>query len=572
MRDGITLYTAVYSPRDTSERYPILFVRTPYGCRPYGENNYPDHLGPSKFLAKEKYIFVIQDVRGRFMSEGQFVNMRPNAHGSEGKIDESTDAYDTIDWLVKNISNNNGKVGMWGISYPGFYAAQGATCNHPALVAVSLQAPIADWFIDDDMHHNGALSLAMTFGFFSTFGIVRDTLYTDWKPSGINYGENIYDFFLRLGSLKNVNKKYFRHSIPFWDSVAAHDTYDYFWQTRSTLDDYGNVRPAVLTVGGWFDSEDLFGALKTYERMEANKKGFNALVMGPWFHGGWARGKGEKLGDAHFGSETSVFYQKFIELPFFNYYLKDKGSLELPEAYMFETGANRWRKFNEWPPENAEPVSVYFSGNKKLSFNVLGKTDSVAYISDPESPVPYTNKLRKRGLYPRSYMTEDQRFAAKRKDVLTFVSEPLEENITIAGPLTAELYVSISGTDADFVVKLIDVFPDNEEETSGYMQLVRYDIMRGKFRESYEFPKPFEPGKPALVKIPLQDILHTFKKKHKIAVQIQSSFFPFFDRNPQKFMNIFEAKDRDFKKITVKLYCGKNFPSRLIVNKLAKEK
>ncbi len=573
MRDGVKLFTAVYSPRDTSQRYPILFVRTPYSCRPYGEENYPSRLGPSKYVAKEKYIFVYQDVRGRFMSEGKFVNMRPNSHGAKGKIDEATDAYDTIDWLVKNIPNNNGKVGMWGISYPGFYAAQGATSNHPALVAVSPQAPIADWFIDDDMHHNGALSLAMTFGFFSTFGIVRDTLYTDWRPSGIDYGESLYDFFLALGPLENVNEKYFGHKIPFWDSVAAHETYDYFWQSRSALDDYDDVNPAVLTVGGWFDSEDLFGAIKTYESLERNKKNFNAFVMGPWFHGGWSRGTGERLGDAEFGSATSLYYQKFIELPFFNYYLKGKGSLDLPEAYVFETGANKWREFETWPPENVAKSVLYLNASGKVDFSPDDKTDSVSYVSDPANPVPYTQMQKKRGLYPRSYMTEDQRFVAERKDVLTFVSEPLDTDITVAGPLRAELYVSITGTDADFAVKLIDVYPENDERENmrGYMQLVRYDIMRGKFRKSYETPEPFEPGKPTLVKIPLQDILHTFKKGHKIAVQVQSSFFPFFDRNPQTFTNIFEAKENDFRKIEVTLYSGGKFPSKIVFNKLIKD-
>ena len=572
MRDGVTLFTAVYSPRDTSQKYPILLMRTPYSCNPYGEENYSAHLGPSDFLMREKYIFVYQDVRGRFMSEGKFVNMRPNAHGEKGKTDESTDAYDTIDWLVKNIPNNNGKVGMWGISYPGFYAAQGAACNHPALVAVSPQAPIADWFIDDDMHHNGALSLGMTFGFFSTFGKIRDTLYTDWQPSGIDYGESYYDFFLELGPLRNVNKKYFHHEIPFWDSVAAHDTYDYFWKTRSALDDYANVKPAVLTVGGWYDSEDLFGTLKTYEKIEENKTGFNALVMGPWFHGGWARGKGEKLGEIDFGSETSPFYQKNIELPFFNYFLKNKGKLNLPEAYLFDTGKNVWKKFNESPDKSATQDTIYFEVADRLLFEVPDENGSVTYVSDPANPVPYTT-IKTRRYYPREYMTENQRFAAKRSDVLTFETEPLETDFTFLGLMTAKLYVSITGTDADFVVKVIDVYPDsaNEKKLRGYMRLVRYDIMRGKFRNGYENPEPFVPGEITLVKIPLQNIFHTFKRGHKIAIQIQSSFFPFYDRNPQKFMNIFEAFDKDFKKIKVTFYAGKNHPSKLIFGKLEKE-
>ncbi len=573
MRDGVTLFTAVYTPRDTSQNYPILMIRTPYSCRPYGEENYPHRLGPSKFLAKEKYIFVYQDVRGRFMSEGKYVNMRPNAHGEKGKIDEATDTYDTIDWLVKNIPHNNGKVGMWGISYPGFYAAQGATCNHPALVAVSPQAPIADWFIDDDMHHHGALSLAMTFGFFSTFGIVRDTLYKDWRPSGIDYGDDYYDFFLELGPLKNVNEKYFRHKIPFWDSVAAHDTYDYFWQSRSTLDDYANVKPAVLTVGGWYDSEDLFGAIQTYEKIEENHKGFNAFVMGPWFHGGWARGSGESLGEVNFGSATSVFYQKNIEAPFFNFYLKNNGELDLPEAYVFETGSNRWLKFDAWPPENTEKSILYFDAQaKSLSF-AEPRNGSCSYISDPDKPVPYTKRTDTHsGLYYRPYMVEDQSFVAKRNDVLTFETKPLEEDLTIAGPLTARIFVSITGTDADFAVKLIDVYKkENGDSTREFMQLVRYDMFRGKFRNSYETPTPFVPNEVTEIDIPLQDILHTFRKGHKIAVQIQSTFFPFFDRNPQAFMNIFNADENDFKKIKVTFYGGEKYPSAILFNKLIEE-
>ncbi len=574
MRDGVMLFTAVYSPRDTSRNYPILFVRTPYSCRPYGEENYPDHLGPSKFLAEEKYIFVYQDVRGRFMSEGEFVNMRPNAHGEKGKIDEATDAYDTIDWLVKNIPHNNGKVGMWGISYPGFYAAQAATCNHPALVAVSPQAPISDWFIDDDMHHNGALSLAMTFGFFSTFGIVRDTLYTNWIPSDIDYGDDRYEFFLELGALKNVNEKYFHHQIPFWDSVSAHETYDYFWQSRSTLDDYTNVRPAVLTVGGWYDSEDLFGAIMTYEKIEEHKTDFNAFVMGPWFHGGWSRGKGEKFGDIDFGQETSVFYQQNIELPFFNYFLKGKGELDLPEAYMFETGSNEWKKFDAWPPANVTPISLYFNGDGKITSENSEETTSVSYESDPQNPVPYTKHTKREyGLYYRQYMNEDQRFIDERQDVVYFETTPLPENLTVAGPLETQLFVSITGTDADFVVKLIDVYPEDceTENLRGYKELIRYDIFRGKFRNDYKNPVPFEPNKAEKIKIPLRDILHTFKKGHKIAVQIQSTFFPFFDRNPQKFVNVFEADENDFQKIKVTIYCGKNYPSKIILPKLTEE-
>ncbi len=570
MRDGVKLFISVYSPKDTSVKYPILLLRTPYSCSPYGEDKYKDHIGPSRYLEKEKYIFVWEDVRGKFMSEGKYINMRPWERGAKGKIDETTDTYDTIDWLIKNVKGNNGKVGMWGISYPGFYSAMGAMSNHPALKAVSPQAPISDWFIDDDMHHHGALSLAMTFDFFSVFGIPHDSLTTHWTPRAIKNTPDQYNFFLKLGALANINKKYFHHGIPFWDSVAAHGTYDYFWKKKSTLDDFTDVKPAVMTVGGWYDSEDLFGAIHTYKEIEKkNKSTFNIFVMGPWYHGGWSRGTGEKLGDVEFGSSTSDFYQKNIELPFFNFYLKNKGQMTLPEAYVFETGRNRWRKFDNWPPKRLREKSLYLSDANKLSFDFPEHADSVEYISDPNHPVPYTAEIiDAMRFYPKPYMTEDQRFASTRPDVAVFSTDVLDSDITIAGSLTAELFVSVSTSDADFVVKLIDEYPDSMKSVNGvkyggYQQLVRYDIMRGKFRNSYSAPEPFIKGKPTKVEIPLQDILHTFRKGHKIMVQIQSSMFPFYDRNPQVFTDIYSCKDSDFTKAKIQIYTGGTFPSLL---------
>ncbi len=570
MRDGKKLFISVYSPKDTTEKYPIMLLRTPYSCAPYGIDKYKTHIGPSRFMEKEEYIFVWEDVRGKFMSEGKYVNMRPWEDNRKGKIDESTDTYDTIDWLVKNIKGNNGKVGMWGISYPGFYAAMGAMCNHPALKAVSPQAPISDWFIDDDMHHNGALSLSMTFDFFSVFGIERDSLISTWPKRLVENTPDQYTFFRKLGGLSNVNKKYFHHKIAFWDSVVAHGTYDNFWQRKSTLDDFTDVKPAVMTVGGWYDSEDFFGTIHTYETIEKNNPGlFNIIVLGPWFHGGWSRGTGEKLGDVDFGSATSEFYQKEIELPFFNFFLKNKGNLDFPEAFVFETGSNKWRKFNEWPPKNTKEGKLFFSGKNKLSFDKPVKSDSVEYVSDPKHPVPYTAKvIDAMHFYPRSYMTEDQRFASTRPDVAVFTSDILGSDVTLAGPLTAELYVSVSSTDADFVVKLIDVYPDSSRskdgvEFGGYQQLVRYDIMRGKFRNSYSKPEPFEKNKPTKVVVPLQDILHTFKKGHKIMVQVQSSMFPFYDMNPQVFIDIYSAKNSDFVPERIKILTGGKYPSCL---------
>ncbi len=579
MRDGVKLFISVYSPKDTSTSYPIMLLRTPYSCSPYGEKKLKTHIGPSRLMEEEKFIFVWEDVRGKFMSEGEYVNMRPWEHGKKGKIDEATDAYDTIDWLVKNIKHNNGRVGMWGISYPGFYAAMGAMSNHPALKAVSPQAPISDWFIDDDMHHNGALSLAMTFDFFSVFGQVRDSLTTNWKPRFIKNTPDQYSFFLKLGGLFNVNKNFFHHQIPFWDSVATHGVYDTFWKRKSTSDDFTNVNTAVMTVGGWFDSEDMYGAINTYKTIEKKNSGiFNIFVMGPWFHGGWSRSKGDKLGEVYFDSPTSEFYQKNIELPFFNYFLKSKKNHDLPEAFIFETGGNKWHKFSDWPPRNAISKTLYLSGENKLAFSKSDKTDSVSYISNPAKPVPYTSEIiDAMSFYPKTYMVEDQRFAFYRPDVVAFSTKVLKNPVTIVGKITANLYASVSSTDADFIVKLIDVYPDsasskNGVEYGGFQQLVRYDIMRGKFRNSYSSPQPFIPGKPELVTVPLQDVLHTFKKGHKIMVQIQSSMFPFFDRNPQIFTDIYSAKNSDFRKSKITIFTGKLFPSNITTKVLKDSK
>ena len=388
MRDGVKLFTAVYSPKDASQKYPILLSRTPYSCSPYGTDAYKETIGPSPLFAKEGYIVVYQDVRGAYMSEGAYVNMRPqNDHKNKpADIDESSDTYDTIDWLVKNIPNNNGRVGMWGISYPGFYTAVGTIDAHPALKAASPQAPISDWFIGDDFHHNGTLFLPHAFNFFSGFGRPRP------KPTPMGSGERFnhgtpdgYKFFLEMGPLANADKKYFHGNIAYWNEMMEHPNYDPWWKARDTRPHLKNIKPAVMTVGGWFDAEDLFGALNTYKSVEKQSPGaYNILVMGPWFHGGWARGDGDGLGDVRFGGKTSVFYRENIELPFFNYYLKDKGELKLPEAYVFETGANKWKTYDQWPPANARTESLYLNANGKLSFTAPADSNAFdEYISDP---------------------------------------------------------------------------------------------------------------------------------------------------------------------------------------------
>jgi len=576
MRDGVKLFTAVYSPKDLSAKYPIIIWRTPYDIGPYGEDKFRIYRRETwQHFIEEKYIIVLQDVRGRFMSEGEFENMRPYIpeKKSSKDVDESTDAYDTVEWLVKNIPNNNGNVGFWGISYPGFYAAMAAIDAHPAVKAVSPQAPIADWFGNDDWHHNGAFAFAGGFPFMSVFGVKREGLVQEW-PEDFKFGtEDGYSFYLNLGPLPNVNKKYFNHQIAFWDSLMVHGTYDYFWKARNSLPHFKNIKPATLVVGGWFDAENLYGVLKTYASIEEkNPDNKNYLVMGPWFHGGWVRTDGSSLGDINFGSETGKYYVKNIELAFFNYYLKGKGELDMPEAYIFETGSNKWRKYDSWPPENIKSVSLFLNENNSLSFEApQSNTGFDEYIGDPYKPVPFTKEITTD--IPKPYMVEDQRFAACRPDVLVYETETLNNDITFSGNASADLYVSTSGTDADWVLKLIDVFPADSNSTgnvvySEYQMMVRGNILRGKFRESLEKPKPFVTGKITNIKFDLLDINHTFKKGHKIMVQIQSSWFPLFDRNPQKFVDIYNAKETDFQKATQRIYFSGQYPSRIILNEI----
>jgi uncharacterized protein len=581
MRDGIRLFTAVYIPKDRSSAYPILLRRTPYSVGPYGSDRYAENLGPSSLLAKEGYVFVYQDVRGRWMSEGEFEHVRPHRplKNSTREIDESTDTYDTIDWLLKHLAGHNGRVGIWGVSYPGFYAAAGLIDAHPALKAVSPQAPVADWFASDDWHHNGALLLAHAFGWFSGAG---------WpfsKPTTVSPGRRLereiedgYEFFLRLGPVRNVNEKYLKGEIPFWNEMMKRESRDDWWKARNIRPHLNKVKPAVMTVGGWFDAENLFGALEVYRAIEMQSPGtFNILVMGPWVHGGWdGEKKGDSLGDVHFDAPTGEFYRERIELPFFSYFLKDKGNQELPEAFVFETGTNQWQKFDTWPPKSAVSKSLYLHPKGKLAFDTPTAVENSfdEYVSDPGKPVAFIPGLAS-GMAPR-YMVDDQRFAARRTDVLVYQTSVLEEDVTVAGPIVPSLHVSTSGTDCDWVVKLIDVYPDRfpdakgdvDNNLGGYQQLVRGEVMRGKFRNSLERPEPFVPGQPAKVEFTMPDTFHTFRRGHRIMLQIQSSWFPLININPQKFLNINEAAEVDFEKATQRVYRSPKLPSLVKVNLL----
>jgi putative CocE/NonD family hydrolase len=581
MRDGVRLFTAVYVPKDASARapYPILLTRTPYTVAPYGVDKYKADLGPSPQFGKSGYIFAYQDVRGRWMSEGEFVNMRPEKDGSS-RVDESTDTFDTIDWLVKNVPGNNGRAGQYGISYPGFYTACGLIDAHPALKAASPQAPVTDWFIGDDWHHNGAFLLTHCFNFLSVFGHPRPapTSKLDVKP--FDYGTpDGYDYLLNLGPLANVDAKLFKGDVAFWNEVMDHGTYDDWWKARNLRPHLKGVRPAVMTVGGWFDAENLFGALECYKAIESSgPEATNTLVMGPWFHGGWSRGDGAALGHAKFNAKTSEFYRESIEFPFFEKHLKDKSPSngDLPEAYVFETGRNQWRKLDAWPPKEARATPVYLRAGGWLAFEAPGQgSDPGAadeYVSDPAHPVPFVGEVA--NTMVREYMVADQRFASRRTDVLTYQTEPLDHDLTVAGPVQVTLHVSTTGTDADWVVKLVDVYPGDAPDPDpnpsgvkmgGFQQLVRGDVLRGKFRKSFERPEPFTPGAPAEVTFTLPDLFHTFRPGHRLMVQVQSSWFPLIDRNPQTFVDIYKAKATDFRKATQRVYRSQERASRLVL-------
>ncbi len=572
MRDGVHLFTVVYTPKDISKKYPLLLNRTCYNASNY--TNYQVNRYPSDFLIKDGYILVYQDVRGRYMSEGVFDNMTPNIPGNNPKnkkdIDESSDTYDTIDWLIMNIKNNNGRVGMYGVSYPGFYTAAGMIDAHPALKASSPQAPIADFFFDD-FHHQGAYLQSYTAA-FAVFGYQKDSLTRQpWYTEKINRFYNApaadgYDFHLKMGPLKNFTEKY-HHDNFFWQQIVDHPNYDEFWQKRSIIPHLKNINHAVMTVGGWFDAEDLYGPLTIYKTVEATSKNAkNTLVMGPWDHGGWTRENGMTTHNhIYFGDSISTFYQRDIERTFFNHYLKDEGALTLPEAYMFDTGIKKWESFDTWPPKEIEPVSLYFGENGKLGINQpLNENAVFEYTSDPMKPVPYTSQTEGLTFTPRRFMSDDQREASKRPDVLTFETEALATDMTLAGEILAALKVSMTGTDADFIVKLIDVYPQDHPQyphnpgniiMGGYQQLVRSEVFRGRFRNSFENPQPFVPGEISDVNFQLQDVLHTFKKGHRIMIQIHSTWFPYIDRNPQKYVaNIYKANAEDFIKSTIQVY------------------
>jgi putative CocE/NonD family hydrolase len=573
MRDGVKLFTSIYMPKDTSHPHPILLTRTPYGSGPVGPEAFRKGVGPSPAFSLGNYIVAYQDVRGRFQSEGRFVDARPvKAAKGPGDTDEGTDTYDTIDWLLKEIPNHNGRVGMWGISYPGHYAAQGMLCGHPALKAVSPQAPMIDLWEGDDSYHRGAFQLAANFGFFLFFHSQRD------KPSGSRPEftrpgtPDGYRWFLEAGPVSAMAAKLQRPAEPVWEEYLRHTTYDSYWQARNLRPHLRGVRPAVLTVGGWFDAEDLFGALACAKTLNEQSPATDShLVMGPWSHGQWASGDGSRIGHAEFGAKTAAWYQQEVELRFFNEHLQGEATAPLAKATVFETGRNQWRFFNAWPPREAKPKTFYLEAQGRIAFTAPESEGGFdAFVSDPARPVPYSQDISFD--YSAPYMTEDQRFASRRPDVLVYETAPLEADLTLAGPLRPVLEVSTTGTDSDWVVKVIDVFPDDTPDpkdapqgwhAAGYQMMVRGDVLRGKFRNSFTTPEPFVPGKPAEVGFTLPDIFHTFRKGHRLMVQVQSSWFPLVDRNPQTFCDIPQAKPAAFQKAEQRVYRSRTLPSRL---------
>lgn len=565
VRDGVELFTLVYVPKGKPGPFPILLERTPYGA---GSPERGPQRNPPLF-AEAGYIMAFQDVRGTGESEGEFVNVRPILPAGQSGVDESTDTWDTVDFLVKNVPNNNGNVGLWGISYPGFYAGAGAVRGHPALQAVSPQAPVNDWFLGDDVYHRGAFFLQETFDFAVFFDVPRGEPPVEVDREGLS----AYEFFLKTGALSNFETKFIKGRIPYWSELMENDTYNAYWQSRALWRSFTDVDCAVLTVGGWYDKEDLFGALKLYKAAEAQNPDIpNYLVMGPWSHGQWAGGGGGALGGLAWGSATSEWYQETIEFPFFERYLRGQDVDPPAEATVFETGANAWRTFEQWPPAEAEETSLYIGPDGTLSWSAPASAGKSAYLADPAKPTPYLEEFERSRRAPGDWLARNQKFTQGRPDTVTFALPPLEEDVRIAGPIVADLWIETTGSDADLVVKVIDEHPADspevgprEQPMAGFQHMVRGEIMRAKFRNSFEEPEAIVPGRPTRVRFELNDVMHTFKKGHRIIVRVQSYWFPIADRNPNVFLSIPKAKDEDFRAATVSVLHGGGTPSRLLL-------
>jgi putative CocE/NonD family hydrolase len=571
MRDGVKLYTTIFAPRDRKDPLPFIFMRTPYGIEAGGPRALKEYL---KDLADDGYIIVFQDIRGRHKSEGQFVMSRPPRDPKNPKaIDEGTDANDTIDWLLKNVPNHNGRVGMLGISYPGWLTVMALLDPHPALKAASPQAPPADMFLGDDFHHNGAFRLSYGFEYVAM-------METDKSNASFAFDRHdTFEWYLKLGALSNVNAKYFKGKMPTWNDFVAHPNYDAFWKKQASAPYLKRVSVPTLHVAGWFDQEDFYGPLKTYELLERHDKNDqNFLVVGPWNHGGWQRGPGDRLGQITFGSDTGRHFRAKVQALFFARHLKGKGEKQ-PEALMFQTGSNKWASYESWPPKTAVTRKLYLHPHGKLAFAAPAESEQAfdEYVADPAKPVPY----RPRPVTPtypgpewQLWMVADQRFTQYRPDVLTYETEPLEQDVTVAGALTAHLFAATSGSDSDWIVRLIDVYPEKVEGSpgmGGFQFLISGEPIRARFRRSFEKPEAVVPGEVNEYAIDLHWNHHCFRKGHKIMVQVQSSWFPLIDRNPQKYVaNIFEAKDCDFQPARQQVHRSSRYPSAISMQVLEK--
>ncbi|MBL8271919.1 CocE/NonD family hydrolase [Steroidobacter sp.] len=571
MRDGVKLFTIVYTPRDTSQRYPFLFKRTPYSVAPYGADRYhaAKDMAPADAFLRDGYILVLQDVRGRYKSEGQWENYRLQRQGKQG-IDESTDIYDTIEWLLRKVPGHNGRVGQWGISHDGWMTVMGVIQPHPALKAASPQATTADAFFGDDFHHNGAfIQEILDWVHYMGASSKARGEHAETKTPDPAYGTPWnYEFFLNAGPIDGINAKYFGGVLEKqWDETIQHPDYDEYWQQRNALDPLVNIKVPVLNVLGWFDTFDPYGSMATYKAIEQkNQRNKNTVVAGPWRHGGWRAEDGSSLGPVKFGSATSEYYQNEVVFPFFQRYLKDRGDWAEPEAVMFETGNNAWHRFEQWPPKAAVAQNLYLQQGGGLSLTKPAQTDAAAcdeYVSDPAKPVPYTSEIS--NTVSNTWRIEDQRPMSIRPDVLAYRSEPLAQDVTIAGPIGVELFASTTGTDSDWVVKLIDIHPNDAQELPGYQLPVGMEIMRGRYRNSFSKPEPMKPGEVTPIRFDILDKFHTFKKGHRIGVQVQSSFFPYIDRNPQQFVNIYRAKPEDYVKATQRVCRSASFASHLVL-------
>ncbi len=586
MRDGVKLYTAVYEPKDNTEKHPILMHRSPYSCEPYGEG-FDRHFKTNlKNYIEARYIIVFQDVRGRYKSEGTFVQVRPLNKNKKGKrdkknIDEATDTYDTIEWLLEN-THDNGCVGTWGISYDGFYATMSASSNHPALKAVSPQAPVTDWFRGDDRHHNGAFTLLQTTNFLPGLegrnidkGVMREIVKTD-----------VYTDFLALGTAKDVDAIVSDSTCYMWNDIMNHPNFDEFWQERDARTSCYNLKPAMLVVGGLYDSEDCYGAWELYKAIKKQSPQTELyLAFGPWWHGAWTRRGFESFGHVYFGKSTSDYYMDNIEYPFFRYYLEGEGEKPQTRVNVFYSGENQWRTYDEWPAQDMTPTPYYIHAGGAVSADAPQEEDSYTeYVSDMSRPVPYTAVPTTRRT--KEYMIDDQRFATARPDVITFMTEPLQDTLTLGGPVEVELMTALSSTDADFMVKIIDVYPDNfrypqevrrvmndSYPMAGFQQMVRGELFRGRYRESFTFPKAFEPNIITPVNYTLYDVAHSFLPGHRLMIQIQSSWFPIIDRNPQKFIDTYKCSVEDFvMKQNIKIYHQKGAASRVLLPIVKKNK